>query len=614
MKKGIVLLGGMALMALSLAACGGTNSSGSPATAGASIVLSDSGSTASGSGARVEGGRVTISQGGEYRISGSLTEGQLYVDAGGDDTVILRLAGVEVTNSTDAALHVENAGLTVLRLEEGSQNLIQSGAAPAEGVLAATPDEEASGGAVYARDDLTIEGTGALRVLGYLNNGVQSSNALTVAGGTVTVEAVNNGVKGKDSVTVTGGTLDILSGGDGIKSDDTTGEGYGTVAISGGSFTIQAGGDAVQAETTLTVTGGDFTVTTGGGSADVTFPQDTGWGVPDANWDMEAETETSTKGLKSGTDMTISGGIFSMDCRDDAFHSNGDITIVSGQLTAATGDDGVHADGKLTVRDGAVTVTRSYEGLEGNQVVIYGGDIQLTSADDGINANGGQNQMGGRGGSGKTTQAMPELIITGGNVTVDAQGDGLDSNGNLDIQGGTIIVNGPTGGGNSALDCGSENGGVCTVSGGTVLALGSGGMVETFGGTSAQCSFLHNFEGSFAAGDQITVTDSSGSVLYQYTAVKSGSSVVFSAPGLTQGESYTLRAGDQTAEITLDQVSTTSGAGGFGFGGGNRPGQGPRGGGGQPGEGMPQPPDGMPEGQPPSPPQRTPGNGPGTEQ
>ena len=122
MKKKIVLLGGMALMALSLAACGGTNSSGSPATAGASIVLSDSGSTASGSGARVEGGRVTISQGGEYRISGSLTEGQLYVDAGGDDTVILRLAGVEVTNSTDAALHVENAGLTVLRLEEGSQD------------------------------------------------------------------------------------------------------------------------------------------------------------------------------------------------------------------------------------------------------------------------------------------------------------------------------------------------------------------------------------------------------------------------------------------------------------------------------------------------------------
>lgn len=88
--------------------------------------------------------------------------------------------------------------------------------------------------------------------------------------------------------------------------------------------------------------------------------------------------------------------------------------------------------------------------------------------------------------------------------------------------------------------------------------------------------------------------------------------MVFSAPGLTQGESYTLRAGDQTAEITLDQISTTSGAGGFG--GGNRPGQGPRGGGGQPGEGMPQPPDGMPEGQPPSPPQRTPGNGPGTEQ
>lgn len=574
------------------------------AEAGTTIVLSPGGSSVTGPGAEVSGSRVTIRQGGDYRLTGSLPEGQIYVEAGSDDTVVLRLAGVEVQNSADAAIHVENAGSTLLWLEEGSENLLQSGTAPAEGVLAAAADENASGGAVYARDDLTIQGEGSLRVLGYLNNGIQTSNVLTVRGGSIAVEAVNNGVKGKDRVAVTGGSLDILAGGDGIKSDDTTGEGYGAVAISGGSFTIRAGGDGIQAETTLEITGGEFDVTTGGGSGDVTFARDNGWGIPDAGWDMETESQTSTKGFKCGTAMTIAGGTFAADCRDDALHSNGDITITAGELTAATGDDGIHADGQLTIRDGKITVTRSYEGLEGNLVMIHGGVVEVTASDDGINAYGGQNQMGGgRGGwgqGGKTTDTMPELTITGGTVTVNADGDGLDSNGNITVQGGTIIVNGPSGSGNGALDYGTENGGSCTVSGGTVLALGSNGMAESFGQGSTQYSFRHGFTNPFSAGDEIVILDAGGSELFHSTAVKSGASVVFSAPGLTRGGVYTLRAGDQTAEITLDSVSTTSGSGGMGFGGGRggegfggRQDRGPRDFGGQPPQGMPQPPDGQ---------------------
>lgn len=561
------------------------------------ITLNPSGSAVSGSGASVSGSRVTISRAGEYLVTGSM-QGQIYVEAGSDDTVVLRLAGMELTNDTDAAIHVENAGTTLLWLEEGTENLIQSGSEPAEGVLSAAADEAASGGAVYARDDLTLAGEGSLRVLGYLNNGIQTSNNLTISGGNIAVEAVNNGVKGKDSVTVTGGVLDIRAGGDGIKSDDTTGEGYGAIAISGGTFSIRATGDAVQAETTLEVTGGSFDLVTGGGSGEVKFSGNNGWGIPDSNWDMESESQTSSKGLKSGAATTIAGGLVTADCRDDAVHSNGDITITGGELTLSSGDDGVHADAALTIRDGKITVAKSYEGLEGNLITIAGGEIDVTASDDGINAYGGQNRMGW-GQSGKTTDTMPELTITGGAVNVNADGDGLDSNGNITVEGGTIIVNGPTGSGNGALDYGTENGGSCTVSGGIVLALGSNGMAETFGQTSTQCSFRHGFESSYGAGDEIVILDAAGNELFRHTAVKSGGSVVFSAPELTQGGVYTLRAGEQTAEITLDSISTTSGAGG-GFGGfGGRGDRSPGGFGGQHPEGMPEFPDGQrPEGMP----------------
>ena len=76
------------------------------------IDLTPSGGTVTGPGAEISGGRVIIRQAGEYRIAGTF-RGQIYVEAGSGDTVALRLAGAEITNDADAALHVENAGTTV---------------------------------------------------------------------------------------------------------------------------------------------------------------------------------------------------------------------------------------------------------------------------------------------------------------------------------------------------------------------------------------------------------------------------------------------------------------------------------------------------------------------
>ncbi|MCD7825228.1 MAG: carbohydrate-binding domain-containing protein [Clostridiaceae bacterium] len=522
------------------------------------ILLAQDGIEIDGSGASAAGTTVLISQAGTYAVSGTLENGQIDVAAGNEDEVVLVLNGVTLSNEEEAAIYVESAGQTQLILEAGTVNRFESGTQTDFSAIKDSADNNATGAAVYAKDDLSISGTGSLQVYGYINNGVHSADNLLIDSGTFEVTAVNNAIKGKDSVTITDGDFTICSGGDGIKSDDTTGEGYGVISISGGKFSIESSSDGVQAETALSISGGEFSVVSGGSSSASYSSYDRGWGDSDANWDMEDEAAVSTKGIKSGGELNISGGSFTVDSCDDAFHSNGSILISGGNYEIASGDDGMHADTELVIKSGDIQITQSYEGIEGNQIQISGGDISVVSYDDGMNAYGGQNNRGW-GGSAKTTEETPELVIKGGTISVDADGDGLDSNGTLCVEGGTVVVNGPSDGGNGAIDSGSENGGDCIVNGGIVLAVGSSGMAETFSGNSEQYSFCCNLTDSFTDGDDLTISDEQGNILFQHTIVKSGSSVVFSSPDLVSGETYVLTVGGQTTEIKLESVSTTSG-------------------------------------------------------
>ena len=585
------------------------------------IRLDTAGSSAAGAGVDIRGSEIAICSAGTYRVSGTLEDGQLLVRAGKGAEVTLILDGADISNESEAAILVEKAGRTVVQLAEGSVNRIRSGA-PAE-ITADAADESASGGALHAKDDLVIEGTGALTVLGYVNNGIHCSNRLAILGGEIEVEAVNNGVKGKDGVTVSGGRLTIRSGGNGINADAEDGEGYGVIDITGGEISIESFGDGAQAATALTVSGGSVEVISGGGSAAAEPKQsEEFWGRWNRgeDWELDGASDgPSTKGLKAGALLTVSGGAINIDAVDDALHSNGEVRITGGTLALATGDDGVHADDRLTMSAGTLCISASYEGMEANQILISGGEIDLTADDDGINANGGQSMMmgrgfGGRGGFGgslngqrgglegrgmpdeqsgpdgqsmpwergvpdgqgqpdmsdgpgmpgeaqaeDTSEPLPTLRITGGTLHINAEGDGLDSNGDLIVEGGTIVVDGPSRGGNGALDSGSESGGTCIVNGGTVLAIGDSSMAESFGGASGQCSFICNFSGAIEAGARICVADSEGNVLFEHTAAKRFSSVVFSCAELKIGESCVLTAGDQSVEIAIEAASNASG-------------------------------------------------------
>lgn len=216
-------------------------------------------------------------------------------------------------------------------------------------------------------------------------------------------------------------------------------------------------------------------------------------------------------------------------------------------------DRGVQAKYEMNIAGGNLKI-KAKEGLEANQILIEGGTMDITAGDDGINANGGEAKQK-KNPSKDVVETMPNLIIRGGVLHIDAEGDGLDSNGNLFIEGGELVIDGPTRDDDGPIDFGKENDGICTIQDGTVLAIGSSGMAETFDESSGQCSFRCLLEESYAAGSEIVITDASGKELYRHIAAKKGASVVFSSPELMLEETYTLWVGEQKIEIEQNTVS-----------------------------------------------------------
>lgn len=66
----------------------------------------------------------------------------------------------------------------------------------------------------------------------------------------------------------------------------------------------------------------------------------------------------------------------------------------------------------------------------------------------------------------------------------------------------------------------------------------------------------------------ITVLDADGTELFSWDSTKNFSSVLFSSPELEQGAAYTVTAGANSAEVTLDTISYRADGIGGGMGGG----------------------------------------------
>ena len=604
-----------------------------------------------GGGAYAFDGSVMITGKGKYVISGTLTDGSVIVDTDSSAKIWIMLDGADITCSTGACFDVEQADKVFLTLAEGSDNRLTTAGFSEENRTAGMD------GAVFSRDDLTINGSGGLTVTAAEESGIVCNDELVLTGGTITVDAAADALHVNDNLRIMETQLKLKAGDDGISLTGLESELY----WESGTLTVTATGDGINAENNIRILNGALTLEAG----------DDGISAGGVTGMLEitggtVQITATDKGIAAENTVTLAGGNVEIDAEDDGISTAGLFWMEDGKLAITTRDDGIHSDTAVEIRGGTVQIPSCYEGIEAVTIDVSGGEITIYPEDDGLNANGGTDSFGGAGfggrggfiggpggmfggpGSGMPGQAgeeedggfeppmmpdengnerpeppmMPDengavgseapvmgsgeephepgtdaaagerpamtmqdaassemtentetwIHVSGGSLTVinsvARDADGLDSNGDIIISGGVIRVSLTNSGSNSALDYGSESGGVMEISGGEVIACGSYAMAEGFDDSSSQCSILYNIKRGAPAGTTVALEDSEGNVILSYEAPCSFSSVAISCPEMQIGETYLIAIGDSVEEITLDSVSASFGdAQSEGFGG-----------------------------------------------
>ena len=500
------------------------------------ITLSDDASSCDSSSVTISDNTITITDEGTYLLTGSLSDGQVIVDAD-DKKVQLVLDSVDINCDTSAALYVKAADKVFVTLASDSENTLSN-----TNDFVAIDDNNIDA-VIFSKDDLTLNGSGTLTVTAKYGHGIVSKDDLVITSGTYQITAAKHALSGQDSVRIADGILTLNAGTDGIHSENTDDDAKGFIYIANGDISITADSDGFDAEETLQVDGGNIEVYAG----------DDGLHSDD-DLIITAGTINVTKSYEGleGMTVTIEDGDISVVSSDDGINASGDGTSgesSQGGTPPEKPDDSDSTEDRpeppngFDKNDNSSADSNSDSNSDSKPADLPDGNAGRGDRNGGP---GGDNS--GLGGGMKEATDYNLIQISGGKIYINASGDGIDSNGNLTVTGGEIYVDGPTSGGDGALDCS----GTALISGGTVIAVGSSGMAENFDSSSAQGSMITTVSDSMITGD-ITLTDSEGNTIVSYSPSKEYSSVVISCADLKEGETYTLVAGDTSTSVSLNQ-------------------------------------------------------------
>ena len=530
-----------------------------------------------------------INEGGIYNLTGTISDGNIYIDT--KDNVKLILNGVTINSSDGPAIYIENANVVYIELASGTVNYLTD---------SETYSDSNINGTLFSKDDLIIGGDGKLVIDANYEDGIVSKDNLKIISGEFEIESVDDGIRGKDSVVIMNGNFKINASGDAIKSTNDTDSNLGYILINDGTYDLETKLDGIQAETDLVINNGTFNIKTSGNDTDSSKGLKIGSNliINDGNFEIDSYDDS----IHSNNYINIKNGSFSLSSDDDAIHADNKIVIDNGNIDVLKSYEGIEAS-EIIINDGDINIVASDDGINAASKSSSNdnNDFSKNMPDDMKDLNNKPENMenfdpkngnrpdenmenfdpknGNRpdenmenfdpqnGNKPDDNNIKPNfedidmnnnsniatITINGGNIYVSARGDGVDANGSIYMNGGKLIINGPTDNGNGALDYDKE----FKITGGILVASGSSGMALNTSNSSTQNSIMINFTESINESELISIFDSNDNEIFTYSSSKKYQNIVISTPDLKKGETYTIYEGGSTNSIENNDLYET---------------------------------------------------------
>ena len=466
----------------------------------------------------------TITQAGEYTVTGLLSEGQIVVNADDNAEITIVLNGTSITCSNGSPIYIKNADNVKIKSEENTYNCIVDARAEAYDNSDNSSSENGNA-AIYAACDLKLVGKGALSVTGNYNNGIQSKDDISIKNVTIKVNAVNNAIKGNDEVAIESGEIIAISRkGDGIKTSNsslsTKGKQKGNVIISGGNIDIYAACDGIDAAYGVDVSGdGNLNIYTD------TY----------SNY-SEAVAADNSGSSASNPDSSASNPSSSNQNQGSSSKSSSNATMMTYTTTANTdnqnnGSVGTPHDMNNTQNNGNMGNPPDMNNTQNNGNMGNPPDMNNSSSNSGNNSD----MKGNFGGGNRAANGMPGNNSSRNSSKKSYSTKGIKAESEINISGTAINISSTDDGihansDSGVLETGEDGKGIISISGGTItISTGDDG--------------IH-------ADKELNITDGYINVLTSYEGLEA---ITINISG---GQSFVYAADDGINACTGDGTST----------------------------------------------------------
>lgn len=508
----------------------------------AKITLNDDKTKIEGEGVSNTGSAIKIQESGKYYFTGEISDATIIVDTKEDNHVDLVFGNCSIESKKSSPIIGLNCKNLTIFLEENTENTLTDSS---EYKYLINKKKQKPDGCIYSNNDLTIAGTGKLIVKSNNEDGIVSEKNLKITNCELDISSADDGIRSKNIMYIRNANIKTNSNGKGIK---TTDEVNGSIQIDKSTIDLNVTDDGIQSASTLNIYG-DSKINIIAKNKE----QD------GKNEENKNDKEIICKGIKANADIIVESGTIIVDASDDAIHSNGIILINDGEFKLKAKDDGIHADKKLVINNGKIVVLESYEGIESSYIQINGGDINVTSTDDGISVGGEEIKEN------KIISGIYDIYnileINGGNIKIysdsdkDGTGDGIDSNAEININGGSIYVLGPT---NDEYDEALDISIRCAITGGDMILCGASDTWKKVSQDTnvVSLTFL-NINGK--KNDELILRSSSGKIIRKITLEDDYDQITFSNQDIELNEKYALYKDEQKiCELRADSFANSN--------------------------------------------------------